>query len=125
MSHLILELHMVKRSKLESLSNMLEQIDFISNLICTNLNEFKLGCITEGEISTQVCLFPKNFAHQKSHEIKLASKRYTQDTLLLIFKINLKEFSFKLNSSNKSCKVRLLEYNKTGLTLFGFFYNFL
>jgi hypothetical protein len=49
----------------------------------------------------------------------------TQDTLLLNFKITLKAFSFKLNSSNKSCRAKHLEYNKTGLTIFGFFYKFL
>jgi hypothetical protein len=44
---------------------------------------------------------------------------------LLNFKITLKAFSFKLNSSNKSCRAKLLKYNKTGLTIFGFFYKFL
>jgi hypothetical protein len=44
---------------------------------------------------------------------------------LLNFKITLKAFSFKLNSSNKSCRAKLLEYNKTCLTIFGFFYKFL
>jgi hypothetical protein len=64
-------------------------------------------------------------AYQKSDEIKLACKSYTQDTLLLNFKITLKAFSFKLKSSNKSFRARLQENNKTGLTIFGFFYKFL
>jgi hypothetical protein len=44
---------------------------------------------------------------------------------LLNFKITLKAFSFKLNSGNKSCRSKHLEYNKTSLTIFGFFYKFL
>jgi hypothetical protein len=50
---------------------------------------------------------------------------YTQDTLLLNFKITQKAFGFKLDSNNQSCRAKLLEYNKTGLTIFGFLYKFL
>jgi hypothetical protein len=44
---------------------------------------------------------------------------------LLNFKITLKIFGFKLNSTNKSCRARFQGYNKTRLATFGFFYNFL
>jgi hypothetical protein len=52
-------------------------------------------------------------------------KSYAQDTLLLEFKINQKVFSFKPNFINKSCRIRLLDPNKTGLAIFGFVYTFL
>jgi hypothetical protein len=53
--------------------------------------------------------------------MELACKSYAQTTLLLNFKITKKAFSFKPNFSNKSRRVQLLEYNKTGLKIFGFF----
>jgi hypothetical protein len=70
-------------------------------------------------------LIPYTSCIQKSHEIKLACKRYIQDSLLLNYKITLKALSSKLNFSNKSCRTGLLEYNRTSLTIFGFFYEFL
>jgi hypothetical protein len=64
--------------------------------------------------------------HKKNlHEIKLTCKRYLKDSLLIEFKIELKILSFKLNFSNKSCRTRLLEYNRTSLAIFEFFYKFL
>jgi hypothetical protein len=111
MNHSTSEQHIVKRSKHESISNMLEQIYFISSLLCTNLSEFKLVFSTDGEICTQVHSYHIQVAYEKSHEIKLACKRYIQDSLLLNFKITHKALSFKLNFSNKSCRTGLLEYN--------------
>jgi hypothetical protein len=55
----------------------------------------------------------------------LAFKSYNQDTLLLNFKITQKAFVFKPDSNNQSCRAKLLEYNKTSLTICGVFYNFL
>jgi hypothetical protein len=48
------EQHMVIKAKHESISNMLESIYFISSLLWTNLNEFKLEYSTGGEICTQI-----------------------------------------------------------------------
>jgi hypothetical protein len=57
--------------------------------------------------------------------MELACKSYAQTTLLLNFKITQRAFSLKPNFSNKSSQVQLLEYKKTGLTIFGFLYEFL
>jgi hypothetical protein len=81
-------------------------------------------CNTGAEIFTQVCIHLKQ-THQKSQEKELACKSYAQDTLLLKFKINENVFSFKPDSINKSCRIRLLDSNKTCLAIFGFFYKFL
>jgi hypothetical protein len=94
-------------------------------LICINLNKFKLGFSTAGEIFTQPHSYPKEATHQKSQAIELAYKSYTQNTLLLNFKITQKAFGFKPDSNNQSCRAKFLEYNKTGLTIFEFFYKFL
>jgi hypothetical protein len=94
-------------------------------LTLQNLNEFKLDCSTDGEICTQVHSYHIQVAYQKLLEIKLTCKRDLKDSLLIEFKIELKILSFKLNFSNKSCRTRLLEYNRTGLTIFEFFYKFL
>jgi hypothetical protein len=56
---------------------------------------------------------------------KLVCKDYTQTTLFLNSKITLKIFGFKPDSINKSSRIQLLEYKKTDLTIFGFFYEFL
>jgi hypothetical protein len=69
--------------------------------------------------------YSKQATHQNSQAIKLACKSYTQDNLLLNFKITQKAFGFKPDSNNQSCRAKLLEYNKTGLPIFGFFYKFL
>jgi hypothetical protein len=71
---------------------------------------------------TQSYIYLKHAAYQKSHENKLKCKSYTQDTLLLNFKITLNIFGFELNSTNKSCSTKLLEYNKIDLAVFGFFF---
>jgi hypothetical protein len=44
---------------------------------------------------------------------------------LLEFKMNKKVFSFKPDFINKSCRIILLDSNKTGLAIFGCFYKFL
>jgi hypothetical protein len=41
------------------------------------------------------------------------------------FKLDQNAFSFKPNFINKSCRFTLLDSNKTGLAIFGFFYTFL
>jgi hypothetical protein len=41
------------------------------------------------------------------------------------FKIDENAFNFMPNFINKICRVRILVSNKTILTIFGFFYNFL
>jgi hypothetical protein len=94
-------------------------------LICKSLKELKLWSSIEYGISTQDHLSPKQATHQKSQEDKLVCKGYTQITFFLNSKITLKAFGFKPDSINKSSRVQLLEYNKTGLIIFGFFYEFL
>jgi hypothetical protein len=79
---------------------------------------FKLECSTDGEICTQVHSYHIQVAYQKLHEMKLTCERYLKDSLLIEFKIELKILSFKLNFSNKSCRTRLLEYNRTGFIVF-------
>jgi hypothetical protein len=68
-------------------------------LICISLNEFKLGFSTAGETCTQA--HPEQATHQKSQAIELACKSFTQDTLLLNFKIIQKAFDFKPDSNNQ------------------------
>jgi hypothetical protein len=75
---------------------------------------------TTSDICTQAHSYPKQATYKKSQAIKLACKSYTQDTLLLNFKITQKAFGFKPDSNNQSCRAKLLEHNKTGLTIFGF-----
>jgi hypothetical protein len=94
-------------------------------MIYINLNYFKLGFNTVGDIFTPAYSYPKQATYQKSQTIELACKSYAQDTLLLNFKITQKVFGFKPNSSNKSSRAKLLEYNTTGLIIFEFFYEFL
>jgi hypothetical protein len=94
-------------------------------MIYINLNYFKLGFNTVGDIFTPAYSYPKQATYQKSQTIELACKSYAQDTLLLNFKITKKIFWFTLHFSNKSCRAKLLEYNKIGLAIFGFFYKFL
>jgi hypothetical protein len=94
-------------------------------LVCISLNWFKLGFSTAGEICTQSHSCSKQATHQKSQARELACKSYTQDTLLLNFKITQKAFGFKPESNSQGYRAKLLEYNKTGLTIFGFFYKFL
>jgi hypothetical protein len=74
---------------------------------------------------TQAHSYHKQATHQNSQTIELICISYIQDTLLLIFKITLKIFCFILHFSNNSCRAKLLEHSKTGLVIFGFFYQFL
>jgi hypothetical protein len=73
-------------------------------LICKSLKELKLQSSTEYEIFTQAHPSPNQGTHQKSQENKLVCKGYTQDTLFLNSKITLKEFGFKPDSINQSCR---------------------
>jgi hypothetical protein len=104
MHYSTLEQHMVKDLSIKASVACLNKIYFISNLLCTSLNWFKLEYSAGDEIYTQVHSYHIHVAYQKSHEIKLACKRYIKDSLLLNFKITLKALSFKLNFSNKSCR---------------------
>jgi hypothetical protein len=102
------EQHMVKKNLSMKVSvTCLNKFYFISSLLCTNLNEFKLKCSTDDEICTQVHSYHIQVAYQKLHEIKLTCKRHLEDSLLIEFKIELKILSFQLNFSNKSCRARL------------------
>jgi hypothetical protein len=64
--------------------------------------------------------------HTKNHKkISLYAKVMPMIPFLLEFKINQKVFSFKPDFINKSCRIILLNFNKTSLAIFGFFYKFL
>jgi hypothetical protein len=91
-------------------------------LICINLNEFKLGFSIVGEICTQAHSYPKQATHQKSQLIELTCKSYTQDTLLLNFKITQKAFGFKPDSNNQSCRAKT---SRVQQNWFDNFWNFL
>jgi hypothetical protein len=67
-----------------------------------------------------------NRLHTKNHkEVSLDAKVMHEIPLLLKFKIDQKVFSFKPDFINKSCRVIVLDSNKTSLVIFGFFYTFL
>jgi hypothetical protein len=67
-----------------------------------------------------------NRLQPKDHKkISLYAKVMTMIPFLLEFKINQKVFSFKPDIISKSCRIVLLDFNKTSLAIFGFFYNFL
>jgi hypothetical protein len=64
--------------------------------------------------------------HTKNHKkVSLDAKVMHEIPHLLKFKIDQKVFSFKLDFINKSCRVILLNSNKTSLVIFGFLYTFL
>jgi hypothetical protein len=64
--------------------------------------------------------------HTKNHKkISLYTKVMPMISFLLEFKINQKVFSFKPDFINKSCRIILLDSNRTGLAIFRFFYKFL
>jgi hypothetical protein len=64
--------------------------------------------------------------HTKNHKkVSLDVKVIHEIPLLLKFKIDQKVFSFKPDFINKSCRVILLDSNKSSLVIFGFFYTFL
>jgi hypothetical protein len=65
-----------------------------------------------------------NSLHTKYHK-KISLDAKVMHTLLIKFKINQNVFSFKPDFINKSCRVILLDSNKTCLVIFGFFYIFL
>jgi hypothetical protein len=67
-----------------------------------------------------------NRLHTKNlKKVSLDAKVMHEIPLLLKFKIDQKVFSFKPDFINKSCRVILLNSNKTGLVIFLFFYTFL
>jgi hypothetical protein len=81
---------------------------------------------TTSEICTQAHSYPKQATYQNSQAIKASiQKLYSRYILLLNFKITQKPFGFRPDSINQSCSAKLLEHNKTSLTIFGFFVNFL
>jgi hypothetical protein len=62
--------------------------------------------------------------HTKDRKkLSLYARVMHQIPLLLRFKIDSKVFSFKTDFINKSCRSCILVSNKTGLAIFGFFYN--